>query len=515
MRKHWKKIALVLLLVLAPVGYWGYKKAKEFLRPVAPDAMRQVDIPDDVNQVGDAILDALEDELVLSGDDSLCIESISPESGPPGTEVTVIGKGFGDSQGSSAVSVNMTEAVPKLEVLEWGDSKVRFIIPEHATTGDLTVTRWDFIRMEMIPKGYFRPVCKNPRVSNGVPFEVTGQEERIKLGKAIFFGWTQQNEEVSSLIHIPKEKIAVDPQKFVKYGFLPRNDKGCLVDEGEAERFSRPSSVVGVRIKTGVDGKLRVGYSCAYCHTGRDPATGDIVPGLPSVNLQFGKLISMATNITEEERNQARQWPAGTSDLTFKYFPDGIVNPTSIMLARGIHGLRFWSSAGMAMPEYQRHSNAWKMQGSPYMAPLKVSIALNCYLSSLKPVKNPNVNAETVERGRKLFDLYQCSACHTPAQGLYTNQRVIPFDAIGSNGPGTSRMKDTGGIRVTPLLSCYATAPYLHDNSVATLEDLLDPARLVPGSPIYKKPTTKHPPHPWVVKDEQARLVLVEFLESL
>lgn len=515
MRKHWKKVAIAFLIFLGVAGFQAFREAKAFLRAEAPEAMVQVEIPDDITRVGDAILEAFRKEMVLSGDDSLAIEKIEPACGAPGSEVTVHGTGFGDDQGGSAVAINMTEAVPKLEVLEWSDKKIRLTVPENATSGDLTVTRWDFIRMEMMPNGYFRQVCKNPRASNGIPFEVTGQEERIALGKAIFFGWTQQNEEVSSLVHIPKEKISLDPKKFVKYGFLPRNDEGNVVDEGEADRFSMPSSVVGVRVKKGVDGNLRVGYSCAYCHTGRDPATGKITPGLPSVNLQFGKLIAMATNITENERNQASQWPAGTSDLTFKYFPDDIVNPTAIMLARGIHGLRFWSTGGMAMPEYQRHSNAWKMQGSPYMAPLKISIALTCYLSSLKPVRNPNVDQEMVSRGRRIFNKAGCAMCHPPAHGLYTNQRVIPFDAIGSNGPPTARMVDSGGIRVTPLLSIYATGPYLHDNSVASLEDLVDPARLVEGSPSYRKPHTKHPPHPWVIADPESRRDLVEFLKSL
>lgn len=516
--RHWNQalfIAIVALLVLGVAGVRAFQKAKEFLRPVAPETMVAIEIPDDVNEVGNAVLGALMDELVLSGDASLVIDDITPKSGPPNTEVTVTGKGFGNEQGYSAVAVNLTEAVPKLEVLEWSDTKIRFTVPEHATSGDVTVTRWDLIRMEMIPKGYFRPVCKNPRVSNGIRLTVTNQEERINLGKAIFFGWTQQNEEVSSLVHIPKAKIAVDPQKFVKYGFLPRNEEGNEVDEGEAERFSTPTAVVGVRMKKGVDGKMRVGYACSYCHTGRDPATGKIVPGIPSVNLQFGKLIAMAENLTEDERNQASQWPAGTSDLSFKYFPDGIVNPTAIMLARGIHGMRYWSSAGLAMTEYERHSNAWRMQGSPYMAPLKVSIALATYLSSLEPIKNPYVDREKARRGEILFERFACAACHTPAQGMYTNQRVIPFEAIGSNGPPTARMKDTGGIRVTPLLSIYATPPYLHDNSVATLEDLLDPARLVPGSHLYKQPFTKHPPHPWVVQNEEARADIVEFLKSL
>ena len=98
---------------------------------------------------------------------------------------------------------------------------------------------------------------------------------------------------------------------------------------------------------------------------------------------------------------------------------------------------------------------------------------------------------------------------------MYTNQSTIPFEVIGCNSQPTQRMKDTGGIRVAPLLSIYATAPYLHDHSVATLDDLLNPQRLLPGSSVYKKPLTKHPAHPWVIRDDEKRRDLVEFLNSL
>jgi hypothetical protein len=412
------------------------------------------------------------------------------------------------------VAVNLTEAVPKVEVLKWTDTQIQFTVPEHCTTGDIHVTRWDFIRIEKMPNGYYRPICKNPRASNGKPFTVLGQEEHIKLGKALFFGWTQLNEEVSSELRIPRARIATDLQKWETYGFLPR-EKNIQIDEGDAERFTRPTPIVGVRVVKGLDGETRVGYSCAFCHTGRDPATGLITPGLPSVTLQFGKIIATAPNLPEDMRKQALKWPAGTTDLSFRYFPDGVENPTAIMLARGTHGFRFWSSAGMAMPEYQRHSNAWLMQGSPYMAPLKISIALCSYLTTLKPVKNPNYDKVRAARGHKVFDLMKCSSCHPSWLGMYTNQRVIPFDAMGSNGPPTKRMNETGGIRNASLLSCYATAPYLHDASVATLDDLLDPARLVSGSPLHRKPYTKFPPHPFVIKDMESRRDVVEFLKSL
>jgi hypothetical protein len=514
--RHWRWLLLIMLAMFGVVGFWGYRRVHAILNPAVPKAMVvTMAVPDDVNSMGDAILKGYESIMVPSFAADPVITDVSPRSGPPDTVVTVTGTGFGAQQGLNGVALNMTEAVPKVEVLEWTGTKIRFTVPEHTTTGDITVTLWELIRMEMTPKGYFRPLVKNPRSSNGVRFEVTGQEEHIKLGKAIFFGWTQLNEEASSLVKVPKLKINADPYKYVKYGFLPRNDKDCLVDEGEADRFSEPTAVVGVRIQKGVDGEIRVGYSCAYCHTGRDPVDHKITAGIPSSNLQFGKLIAMAENIPEDMRQQADRWPAGTADLTFRYFPDGIENPTAIMLARGTHGFRYWSSAGVPMPEYQRHSNAWMNQGSPYMASLKISIALCCYLNSLPPLRNSKVDLIKATRGRKVFEESLCYTCHTPWLGMHTNQATIPFDVIGSNGQPTLRMKDSGGIRVAPLLSIYATAPYLHDHSVATLDDLLNPQRLLAGSSLYKKPFTRHPPHPWVIRDEAKRSDLIEYLNSL
>jgi len=505
-------LALILVVIFGTSGFSAYNLLKKLAHPEVPAAMRSIPIPTDVTKIGDALLAVYASEMVPSGDKDPVIEDVSPREGQPSTIVTVTGHGFGAAQGLNAVSVNLTEAQPLVEVLEWSDAKIRFMVPIHCTSGDVNVVLWDYLRTEITPNGSFRLVTRNPRASNGIPFQVLGQEENIKLGHAIFFGWTQLNEQASSKLNIPRTKIAGDPMRWEKYGFLPRANE---VDEGEADRFSMKTPIIGVRLQQGMDGQLRVGYSCAFCHTGRDPANGRIVPGLPSSTLQFGKLIATADNLPADMRQQAERWPPGTADLSFRFFPDGIENPTAIMLARGIHGMRLWSSAGIPMPEYQRHSNAWLMQGSPYMATLKVSTALCCYLTTLKPIRNPNVDQTKVEFGRKVFFEARCNTCHDPSLGLYTNQRVIPFDAIGSNGPSTNRMKDSGGIRVTTLMSLYATAPYLHDQSVPTLDDLLNPARLVPGSAIYHQPVTTGPAHPFVIPDEPMRHALVEFLNSI
>ena len=213
--RHRRVLLLVMLVVVGVGGYWGYHKVNAILNPAVPKAMVvNVEIPDDVNHMGDAILKVYESIMVPSFAADPVVTDVSPRSGLPGSVVTVTGTGFGAQQGLNGVALNMTEAVPKVEVLEWTDTRIRFTVPEHTTTGDVTVTLWEMIRMEMVPKGYFRPLVKNPRSSNGIRFAVTGQEEHIKLGKAIFFGWTQLNEEASSLVKVPKLKINADPHKY-------------------------------------------------------------------------------------------------------------------------------------------------------------------------------------------------------------------------------------------------------------------------------------------------------------
>ena len=173
---HWRGLLLMALAVLGMVGYWGYRKVHAILNPAVPQAMvLNMVVPDDVNRMGDAILKGYESIMVPSFAADPVIADVSPRSGPPDTVVTVTGTGFGAQQDLNGVALNMTEAVPKVEVLEWTDTKIRFTVPEHTTSGDVTVTLWEMIRMEMTPKGYFRPLVKNPRPSNGIRIEVTGQ----------------------------------------------------------------------------------------------------------------------------------------------------------------------------------------------------------------------------------------------------------------------------------------------------------------------------------------------------
>lgn len=65
------------------------------------------------------------------------ITSFTPGSGPVGLVLTLIGTGFGATQGSSTLTINGVQAP---SVTSWSDTSVQFTVPTGATTGKITLT---------------------------------------------------------------------------------------------------------------------------------------------------------------------------------------------------------------------------------------------------------------------------------------------------------------------------------------------------------------------------------------
>jgi hypothetical protein len=127
--------------------------------------------------------------------------------------------------------------------------------------------------------------------------------------------------------------------------------------------------------------------------------------------------------------------------------------------------------------------------------------ALALYIYSLKPPANPNPPDEKAPAGRKVFEREGCPTCHTPP--LYTNNRItlakgferpkdapvtldiIPLSAGTDPGLALRTRKGTGYYKVPSLKGVWYRGHYLHDGSVASLEEMFDPDRLndqhVPG----------------------------------
>ena len=88
------------------------------------------------------------------------------------------------------------------------------------------------------------------------------------------------------------------------------------------------------------------------------------------------------------------------------------------------------------------------------------------------PPREPRELDPVEQRGKELFmnDAVQCARCHVPTTE-YTDRAVYPL-------PKLARLPDfdeakTGELRVPSLLYLEGRAPYLHDGSAASLEELL------------------------------------------
>jgi len=169
---------------------------------------------------------------------------------------------------------------------------------------------------------------------------------------------------------------------------------------------------------------------------------------------------------------------------------------------------------------------------------------MNAYLNSLRAPAGIKTDAEGSARGRLVFRR-ECTSCHNDDQSRFVPPNIVPFNdtvEFFANAPARpdlfpgyagkvaadrslarlAPVRDSVGIfddkwiivdasnrnqprgGALPLLLDLARKPnFLHDSSVASLDELLDPER---GA---------RAPHPFYVADGDERADLVTFLESL
>ncbi|MGI9045303.1 MAG: hypothetical protein ACR2FI_00635 [Burkholderiales bacterium] len=155
---------------------------------------------------------------------------------------------------------------------------------------------------------------------------------------------------------------------------------------------------------------------------------------------------------------------------------------------------------------------------------------MNAYLDSLPAPAGVKVNAETFARGRQLFRA-NCTECHNVDQGKFVPPTLVEMKAIWPayipipvglrgdsrlstivNSPGifddkmivvdASDRGEKRGNALPLLLDLARTNIFLHDASVPSLDNLLDPVR---GDDA---------PHPFYLKDAGQRADMVTFLRS-
>ncbi len=139
--------------------------------------------------------------------------------------------------------------------------------------------------------------------------------------------------------------------------------------------------------------------------------------------------------------------------------------------------------------------------------------ALALYIYSLQPPRNPTPFDEKAKAGETIFTREGCAVCHTPP--LYTNNKltlardftppreatatldILPISVGTDPGLALATRKGTGYYKVPSLKGVWYRGHYLHDGSVASLEEMFDPDRLKDA----------HAPGGWILPGVKTRAI--------
>lgn len=285
----------------------------------------------------------------------------------------------------------------------------------------------------------------------------TTMAEWVALGRRVFFEYPMRAE------------------VFMEYALAePR-----LAREVGIER-TRDGAIPGLVVFANVDGETRVGITCAICHTTvRD---GELVVGQARRSFDYGKLRltfdqAHGTVRSSEEAARMASWGPGRADVT----EDDDEDPVAIPDLWGLRDQRYLTQAGTITHEdplalaIRQETQLTDSNHARIRPPRELAWALAMFLYSLTPAR---IAAAPPARGADVFGKH-CARCH--ANAAYGGALVTAATAGTDPALATGRGRGTGKYRVPALLGVAAGAPYLHHGAVASLAELLSPARTVPG----------------------------------
>jgi YVTN family beta-propeller protein len=157
----------------------------------------------------------------------------------------------------------------------------------------------------------------------------------------------------------------------------------------------------------------------------------------------------------------------GSEDSHVWFAPDG-PRQTPALAGRGMLDTApyYWSGQFATLTDFLNSTIANRMGGTGIDQ--ATADLLNQYVGSLPAPENPNVKAtptEAQQRGAQVFAQAGCQSCHS-GQWL-TNDTFADVGTLTQTDQGNVV---TRGLNVPSLRGLARTAPYLHDGSVATLE---------------------------------------------
>ncbi len=244
----------------------------------------------------------------------------------------------------------------------------------------------------------------------------------------------------------------------------------------------------------GRDTLTSIGVTCAFCHSTVDnsfaPGIGRRQDGFANTRLNPGAIIATSPALTEAQRAVYSSWGPGLYDPRFSI--DGkntpIVIPPAYGLARVSHEtftgdgpVSYWN-AYVAVTQMHGQGNFSDSRlgivrtASPDLVTSKLP-ALRAYQLSLNAPAPPagSFDVAASARGRELFNgKARCSSCHLGIALTDINLgRRHAAEATGMD-PAYAMRTAEKRYRTTPLRGLWQHAPYFHDGSAATLEEVVE-----------------------------------------
>jgi mono/diheme cytochrome c family protein len=254
----------------------------------------------------------------------------------------------------------------------------------------------------------------------------------------------------------------------------------------------RQNAVVGIKAGFSSDGHIaRIGITCALCHSTVDnallPGIGHRLDGAPNRTLQVGKILAMLRNFTPEQQAVLRQWPKGTYDPRFNF--DSKSTPLVLPPAYGLAGVKnetytaegpisYWNNY-VAVTQMHGHGNfsdprlGVHIVQQPDMVTPKLA-ALRDYQHSI-PAPPPRLaiyERSGAKRGRLVFES-NCASCHVGGNLTDNNNGVLHAPSETGMDSTYAARTTQKKYRATPLRGLWQHAPYFHDGSAKTLDEVV------------------------------------------
>jgi mono/diheme cytochrome c family protein len=257
------------------------------------------------------------------------------------------------------------------------------------------------------------------------------------------------------------------------------------------------NAVVGVqgqvRSIAGEDRLVRVGITCALCHSSVDnsvaPGIGRRLDGWANTTLNPGAIIALSPALTATQRAVYNSWGPGRYDPRFNI--DGKNTPIVLPPVYGLRKVaRETFTAEGPISYWNAYVGVSQMHGQGTFVDSRLGInivqtpdlvtpklpALLAYQLSLETPRPPSGSFDrgAAGRGRAVFvSAGRCAGCHVGSELTDINKGILHDASETGMDPAYALRTTTKRYRTTPLRGLWQHAPYFHDGSAATLIDVV------------------------------------------